>query len=518
MKVRVPPIGIEIEGIIHREDRFMAGGSSAELNERLKASLGEFVSFEGGSSNSGARLFEVKTNPSTNIKQATEELTGHLRAMHNVMSAYHREENFKMAEKNRQIDEDIAGMDEEERRDYFAWGDPMGKDESHQRLMFAGSKPMVGGGSGGLADALNPPEYGNTGNYASGIHIHAGVPFEEHEQVVKKLEPYAPLLTALTASSPFDHQGNPEWASYRMMERINRTSFGEPLKPYFHRYGGGTSRDRDLEFTPNYNAGKSLRPETVECVVMDSTSSLEDIACVAAIYQGLVCKAMHEAHMDCRLEGAEKLDPERTGNMSRICKDGLDAELICVDDSTMTAKEAVGEMLDELSPYLKALGTEEMALHAETIMREGTSADRQVKLFNDENRKFEVDGRREAVLEHISQGRHDKSFEALSPEEQDELFEPCSWSDSGLSHYEEVKRSQIADIVERSVVRESLEMARAGRGKQTEEQAYAMSESKVDHLEVEETLSARGQVLEVEVDLSQKNAESEKEQNTLVLA
>ena len=506
MKVRVPPIGIEIEGIVHRSEEYMGHASTYDLKERVQESLGKFVSFEGGYSNSGARLFEVKTNPSTDIEKAAGELPGHTRHMLNVMSEYHREVNSSLIERQREIDADIADMDENEKQEYFMYIDRDGEDENDQRLFFAGSIPRAGDGY----NVYNSEKYGGTHEYAAGLHLHAGVPFEEQEAVAKKLEPYAPLLTALTASSPFDHHGNPEWASFRMMCRADARRGDVPKAPYFYRHG------------ESFEGGAKLsRPETVECVVMDSTSRLEDIACVAAIYQGLVCKAMQTDSMDCKLEGAEKIDLEHTGNMSRVCKDGLDAELLCTDGSTLTAREAVSDMLNELSPYLRAIGTEEIARHAETIMREGTSADRQVKLYKDESRKFEVDGRREELLEELSQRVFSKPFEGLSAEEHRKMFKNNASYDGSEAIYMRQKTAAIADVVERSLVRESLGMAREGRGKQTEEHPYGIKSresSIVSQESIEAKLLAQGQVLEVEVDLSQQNDEPEKEHDTFTRA
>lgn len=492
MKVNVPPIGIELEGVIQREERYLGHVSSYALKERVEKALGDYVSFEGGASNQGVSHFEVKTNPSCHIQTSVDELSGLIRAVHNEMATYHAEALTTYTTARKEIEADIAGLTEEERREYFLYQTDPPRDDSHQRLMFSGLMPHAGDGS-----AFNAAKYGATSNYSAGLHLHAGVDFKDQLRVAKKLEPYAPLLTALTAASPFDHDGNLGWASYRMQQRTDQQSSSGPVQPYFFRHG------EEFKGGAKYN-----RPETLECVVMDSTSSLQDIACVSAIYQALVSKALTEEGMACMLKSGMYADPEYSGNMSRVCKDGLDAELICVDGTTKRASEAVEEMLEELAPYTKAISTQEVANHARTIIREGTSADRQAKCWRDAERYFEAQEREEALntLAFYRTEQKDITFDALPLDMQNSILH------GEYGGYEAYKKEHLAEKVERHVVRESLQMARAGRGKAPAEDPITMlarpqggTEPK-SAFQVRKTLEARGETLEVSLDEEERSA------------
>jgi carboxylate-amine ligase len=209
------------------------------------------------------------------------------------------------------------------------------------------------------------------------LHVHVGMPDPETAiRVCNGLREHLPLLEALAANSPFWHDLDSGLASAR---RVLRRGFPRvDIPPAFRDFAdyeavveavlaaGGLEDYTSIwwEARPHPKFG------TVEVRAMDSQSSLETVAGLAALVQGLA-KQLAESRP------ASYARREVVAEASfRAGRDGLDATLH--DGKTFRgAREVVAQALALARPHARELGAEAPLDEIERIVRNGNGADRQ---------------------------------------------------------------------------------------------------------------------------------------------
>jgi carboxylate-amine ligase len=224
-------------------------------------------------------------------------------------------------------------------------------------------------------------------NVVSGLHVHVEVARPDGRvDLMNRLLPFLPLLLALSASSPF-WQGIPTGlAAYRLCV------FGEmPRTGLPEVFASGADYDRFVEVMtragaipdPSYvwwAVRPSLRYPTLELRIADSCTRLDDAIAIAALWRCLVRAAERRPELNRGVDGVERgVDAE---NLWRAQRDGVRAELI---DMASAAAAPVAARLEELLSLVaedaEALGCRAEVEDARRIVAEGTSADRQMALF-----------------------------------------------------------------------------------------------------------------------------------------
>jgi carboxylate-amine ligase len=224
-------------------------------------------------------------------------------------------------------------------------------------------------------------------NVVSGLHVHVEVARPEARvDLMNRLLPFLPLLLSLSASSPF-WQGLPTGlAAYRLCV------FGEmPRTGLPEVFASGAEYDRFIEVMtragaipdPSYvwwAVRPSLRYPTLELRIADSCTRVEDAIAIAALWRCLVRLAERRPELNRGVDGVER--GVANENLWRAQRDGVRAELI---DVSAAAAAPVAARLEELLALVaedaQALGCEAEAEGARRIVAEGTSADRQMALF-----------------------------------------------------------------------------------------------------------------------------------------
>ena len=195
-----------------------------------------------------------------------------------------------------------------------------------------------------------------------GTHVHVGVRSAEKAiAIANSLAAYIPHFLALSASSPYWMAQDTGLASARSKIFEALPTAGLPYQfadwPEFERFmtalvGAGSIRSiREVwwDIRPHPTFG------TVELRICDGLPTLAEVAAVAALSQSLV------EWLNARYDRAEPLPSQPPWilreNKWRAARHGVDAEIIVdVEGRVLTLRDAVRDLVEELSPVARRLG------------------------------------------------------------------------------------------------------------------------------------------------------------------
>ena len=235
-----------------------------------------------------------------------------------------------------------------------------------------------------------------------GMHIHAGFGDPDSRiRVMTAMRPYLPLFHALSTSSPFHGGRETGFKSYRLsiMGALPRTSLPRPLSSWAE-YDRLLAAYQRMKFI---RSGSELwwdiRPSqhfpTVEIRICDICPRLDDMAGIVALYAALVRRLM-------RLDGAGLLpeDPPTeiiAENRWLAQRYGVLAFLgdVYGGEGKVDIEDYAARLVEEVAEDARELGCEQELRHVLAIIREGSSADRQLDHFR--LRRLEGDTDAEAL-------------------------------------------------------------------------------------------------------------------------
>ncbi len=237
-------------------------------------------------------------------------------------------------------------------------------------------------------------------NLIFGLHVHVGIPDRVSGiHIMNQMRYFLPHLFALSTNSPFWLGRDTGFKGYRLkiFERFPRTGIPdvfESLSEYedyinlLVRTGcidNGKKIWWDVRLHPFFN--------TVEVRVCDAQSRVDDTVALAAAIQAIVAKLykIQRQNMTFRLYKRRLLDENRW----RACRYGLDGKLIDFGkNEEIEAHDLLHELLDFISTEVDELDSGSQVAHIETILREGSGADRQLAVWKST-------GDMRAVVDHL---------------------------------------------------------------------------------------------------------------------
>jgi carboxylate-amine ligase len=220
-----------------------------------------------------------------------------------------------------------------------------------------------------------------------GMHIHIGI--EDQElliEVMNQIRYFLPHLLALSTSSPFWHGRDTGLKSYRsvLFESLPRTG----IPPLFGSHADYRHYVDTLLTTGSIDEPTHIwwdvRPSekfpTLEVRIPDMCTQIEETLCLAALTQAIVAKLvrLRQANQTWRLYRRHLLDE----NKWRAVRYGTDEKLIDFGK----AKEVpfptlIEELLAWVDDVVDDLESRAEVEYAHTILRRGTSADRQLAVY-----------------------------------------------------------------------------------------------------------------------------------------
>src|SRR5215218_4937751 len=225
-----------------------------------------------------------------------------------------------------------------------------------------------------------------------GTHIHVGI--EDREFLVDAMNVaryLLPHVLCLSTSSPFWQGRRTGLKSYRSIVFRNFPRTGVP--PIMRSHGDFDELLDSLVKTRCVPNGSKIwwdaRPHhaypTLEFRVCDVCTRVEEAVCLAAILQAIVAKIwkLRRDNLTFRLYPQQLIDE----NKWRAVRFGIDGKLIDFGrEQELPARELITEMLEWfVDDVVDELGSRREVEYAFEIMKNGTSADRQLAVFDRTN-------------------------------------------------------------------------------------------------------------------------------------
>jgi len=221
-----------------------------------------------------------------------------------------------------------------------------------------------------------------------GLHIHVGIPDAESRiEVVNEARYFLPHLLALSTSSPFWMGRRTGLKSYRSViwARFPRTG----VPPDFSSFDEYENYIELLVKTGSIDNGKKIwwdlrvHPSfpTVEFRVCDMPTRLEETICLTALVQAICAKLIKLRQGNL---GFRKYQPSLIAeNKWRAMRYGIDSRLIDFGKQTeVPLRDLALELLEFVDDVVDELRSRKTVEYVHTILAEGTSADRQLALYD----------------------------------------------------------------------------------------------------------------------------------------
>jgi carboxylate-amine ligase len=237
-----------------------------------------------------------------------------------------------------------------------------------------------------------------------GMHVHVGFGSSSESknlmiEIMNQARYFIPHLLALSTSSPFWHGYNSGLKSYRsvVFEMLPRTGIPHSFRSWAEYQAFEKTLAKVGSFGERDPVAKiwwDIRPhpifDTLEFRITDICTKIDECICIAALFQAICAKLIklrlsnlswrHYRHMHI------------TENKWRALRYGIDGELIDFGiEQSVPFHFLMEELLEFLDDVLDELGSRQEVEYLRTILSGGTSADRQIKVYNshggDDNRR-----------------------------------------------------------------------------------------------------------------------------------
>lgn len=239
-------------------------------------------------------------------------------------------------------------------------------------------------------------------NLIFGLHVHVGIKKKEVAMALaNQVRYFLPHLLTLSTSSPFWLGRASGLKSIRceIFKRFPRTGIPDEFRSYaqFQAFADLLVKVGSIDNAKKIWWDVRVHPffDTVEIRICDMATRMEDTVTIAATIQAIMAQLylLHVRNQQWRTYARALIEE----NKWRAVRYGLDAKLIDFGkEAEVPVRGLLNELLDVVDEAAGLLGTrDELRSGLERILREGTSADRQVKVFRD------AGGDPRAVVDHL---------------------------------------------------------------------------------------------------------------------
>ena len=229
-----------------------------------------------------------------------------------------------------------------------------------------------------------------------GMHIHVAMPDKQSTiDMMNMVRYFLPHLLALSTSSPFWMGRNTGLKSFRttVFRRFPRTGIPET-------FGSWSAYENFVNLLVQLNCidnGKKIwwdvRPHptfgTLEFRMCDVATKVEEAVAIAALTQAIVVKIhrLYTGNMGWRLYRRALIEE----NKWRAARYGIEGKLIDFGkEQEVHMRQLIPELLEFVDDVLDDLGSRSAVEYVTTIMTEGTSAERQLRVYHETGDMKEV--------------------------------------------------------------------------------------------------------------------------------
>src|SRR5256714_7947831 len=241
-----------------------------------------------------------------------------------------------------------------------------------------------------------------------GLHVHVGVADRDRQvHIMNPARYFPPPVLAPSTSSPFWLGVNTGLKSYRseVFKKFPRTD----IPDHFGSYASFESYVKLLLDTNSISGPKKIwwdvRPHpffpTLEFRVCDIPTRVDDTVAIAALFQAIVAKLdrLIDKNLGFRLYRRMLIQE----NKWRAVRYGLEGKMIDFGkQKEVPTRDLVRELLDFVDDVLDDLESRKDVEHIHTILERGTSADEQLRVFNETgDLRAVVDRLMELTIENV---------------------------------------------------------------------------------------------------------------------
>ena len=220
-----------------------------------------------------------------------------------------------------------------------------------------------------------------------GMHVHIGIKNKELRiDVMNQMRYFIPHIMALSSSSPFWQGGDTGFKSFRsiIFEDLPRTGIPEVFTSYkdYESYIKTLIKCNTIDEPTKI--WWDIRPHslypTLEFRICDCPTRMMDALSIAALIQALVAKLiiLRNSNQSWRDYRGSLIHE----NKWRATKDGINSKLLDLGKiREVSYQKLMMEMLDFVDEVVDQLGSRKYINHIKKILKEGTSADKQIEIF-----------------------------------------------------------------------------------------------------------------------------------------
>ena len=221
-----------------------------------------------------------------------------------------------------------------------------------------------------------------------GMHVHIGIKDRDLRiDIMNQMRYFMPHILTLSTSSPFWWGQKTGFKSYRsiVFEDLPRTGIPEMFNSYveYDEYINTLIKCGCID-----EATKiwwDIRPHpkfpTLEFRICDCTTRVNEVIAIAALIQSLVAKLikLRRLNQSWRTYRSSMI----AENKWRAIKDGVKGNLIDFGKKAeVSVNELAGELIELVDDVLDPLGTRKDVEYIFTLLKEGSSADRQLACYD----------------------------------------------------------------------------------------------------------------------------------------
>lgn len=224
-----------------------------------------------------------------------------------------------------------------------------------------------------------------------GMHVHIGIPDKDLRiDIMNQFAYFMPHILTLSTSSPFWLGRNTGLKSYRsvIFEDLPRTGLPEYFDSSadYERYINILARTGCIDEATKiwWDIRPHPRFPTLEFRMCDCTTKIDEVIAIAALIQAVVAKLikLRRSNQTWRIYRRGLIEE----NKWRAIKDGIDGKLIDFGkEEEAPLRFLMEELLEIIDDVVDELGTRQEIDYIRTILREGSSADRQLRKFQETN-------------------------------------------------------------------------------------------------------------------------------------
>ncbi len=254
-----------------------------------------------------------------------------------------------------------------------------------------------------------------------GMHVHVGFGSTAESkdlmiEIMNQARYFIPHLLALSTSSPFWHGYNSGLKSYRsvVFEMLPRTGIPHSFRSYAEYTAFVNTLETVGAFGKRDPVAKiwwDIRPhpvfDTLEFRIADICTKVEECVCIAALFQA-ICAKLIKIRQD-NLSWRRYRHMHITENKWRALRYGIAGEMIDFGiEESVPFRVLMEELIEFLDDVLDDLGSRKEVESLRTILNEGTSADRQIEVYNqnggDDNRREALKAVVDALVAETKEG------------------------------------------------------------------------------------------------------------------